>query len=63
MILKYVIGSAKVDQVDQELIDRDKLLQLLKDNLSTTQARMKQQANTRRSEREFLVEDLVYLHL
>ena len=57
MISKYVIGSDKVDQVDQELIDRDKLLQLLKDNLSTAQARMKQQADTRRSEREFSVGD------
>ncbi|CAL9074791.1 unnamed protein product, partial [Musa textilis] len=63
VIPKYVIGSAKVDQVDQDLIDRDKLLQLLKDNLSTAQARMKQQADTRRSEREFLVGDWVYLRL
>ena len=63
MIPKYVIGSAKVDQVDQELIDRDKLFQLLKDNLSTAQARMKQQADTRRSEREFSVGDWVYLRL
>ena len=63
VIPKYVIGSAKVDQVDQELIDRDKLLQLLKDNLSTAQARMKQQADTRRSEREFSVGDWVYLRL
>ena len=63
VIPKYVICSAKVDQVDQELIDRDKLLQLLKDNLSTAQARMKQQADTRRSEREFSVGDWVYLRL
>ena len=63
VIPKYVIGSAKVDQVDQELIDRDELLQLLKDNLSTAQARMKQQADTRRSEREFSVGDWVYLRL
>ena len=35
VIPKYVIGSAKVDQVEQEFIDRDKLLQQLKDNLST----------------------------
>ena len=57
VIPKYIIGSAKVDQVDQELTDRDKLLQLLKDNLSIAQARMKQQVDTRRSEREFSVGD------
>ena len=41
-ITKYVPGSSKVDQVDKELMDRNKIIQLLKDNLIAAQARMKQ---------------------
>ena len=58
-ITKYVPGSSKVDQVDKELMDRNKIIQLLKDNLTAAQARMKQQADKYRSEREFTIGDWV----
>ena len=41
MIPKYVLGTSKVEQVDRKLHDIDKMLKLLKDNLTTAQARMK----------------------
>ena len=56
-ITKYVPSSSKVDQVDKELMDRNKIIQPLKDNLTAAQARMKQQADKHRSEREFTVGD------
>ena len=62
-ITKYVPGSSKVDQVDKELMDRNKIIQLLKDNLTAAQARMKQQADKHQSEREFTVGDWVFLRL
>ena len=42
VISKYVLGTSKVEQVDRELQDIDKMLKLQKDNLTTAQARMKQ---------------------
>ena len=62
-ITKYVPGYSKVDQVDKELMDRNKIIQLLKDNLTVAQARMKQQADKHRSEREFTMGDWVFLRL
>ncbi|KAH0776278.1 hypothetical protein KY290_007689 [Solanum tuberosum] len=45
------------------VMQRQKFLQLLKDNLNTTQARMKYFVDNRRTEREFAVGDQVYLKL
>ena len=56
-IIKYMFGSSKIDQVDKELLDRDNIIQILRDNLTVSLARMKQQANKHRSEREFAVGD------
>jgi hypothetical protein len=46
----YTTGSSVVDQVDRVLKDRTKLLQLLKDNLTVAQSRMKHQADKHRSD-------------
>ena len=56
-----VLGTSKVKQVDRELQDRDKMLKLQKDNLTTAQAWMKQQYDQHKSEREFSIGDWVFL--
>ena len=63
MITKYMPGSSKVDQVDKKLLDRDKIIQFLRDNLVVSQTRMKQQADKHRSEREFTMGNWVFLRL
>eukprot|EP00252_Welwitschia_mirabilis_P003646 TRINITY_DN13712_c0_g1_i1.p1 TRINITY_DN13712_c0_g1~~TRINITY_DN13712_c0_g1_i1.p1 ORF type:complete len:249 (+),score=22.32 TRINITY_DN13712_c0_g1_i1:100-747(+) len=62
-VLSYIPGSTNVDQVDMELRNRDQVLRLLKENLESTQARMKFQADKHRTERSFEVGDMVYLRL
>jgi len=59
----YGLPPPIVDQVDRFLQDRTQILRLLKDNLTTTQSRMKHQADKHRSEREFSIGDWVFLHL
>ena len=49
--------------MDVELRDRDWILHLLKENLETTQNRMKYQADKHRTESSFEVGDMVYLQL
>ena len=63
VIPKYVLGTSKVEQVDRELHGIDKMLKLLKDNLIAAQARMKQQYDQHKGEREFSVGDWVFLRL
>ena len=58
-----MLGTSKVEQVDRELQDRDKMLKLLKDNLTAAQVRMKQQYDQCKGEREYLVRDWVFLRL
>ena len=62
-IRAYVHGSTNVEAVDQQLRTRDALIAVLKRNLQIAQARMKQQYDRKHVEREFQVEDLVYLKL
>lgn len=62
-LLSYVSGTTRVAAVDDELRDSEKALILLKDNLRKAQARMKQNADKHRTEREFAVGDWVYLRL
>lgn len=59
----YVKGTTNAHHVEQELLTRDRILRLLHGNLSVAQARMKVQADKRRSERSFEVDDFVYLRL
>jgi len=54
-------APVSVAAVDDYLLQRQHMLQLLKKELTTAQNRMKQTADKRRSEREFEVGDRVYL--
>ncbi|KAK9742377.1 hypothetical protein RND81_03G168300 [Saponaria officinalis] len=56
-------GESKVDSVDQDLLNREEALQHIRLNLARAQNRMQQQANKKRSEREFNGGDFVYLKL
>lgn len=59
----YLPGSTAVANVDQELQDRDALLVTLKRNLNLAQSRMKNFYDKKHVEREFSVDDWVYLKL
>jgi hypothetical protein len=63
IIPTYNARSSSVDELDRTLQDRTKVLRILKDHLHAAQARMKQQADKHRSEREFEVGDWVFLRL
>ena len=52
-----------MDVVEQSLLDRDKMLSILKSNLILAQNRMKVQIDKHRIGREFAMGDLVYLKL
>jgi hypothetical protein len=49
--------------VEDHIENQQQILQILKDNLTITHNRMKQQADQHRSERSFEVEDWVFLRL
>jgi len=49
----YIARSSKVNAIDSKLVNWDDILCLLKDNLQTTQHRMKQHANQQHIEWEF----------
>lgn len=61
--LPYLAGTSKVEKVDRSLQHKEAMKDLLKFHLKRSQDRMKQIANRKRSNREFQVEDLVYLRL
>lgn len=63
MITRTYAWFSKVDQVDQELLHRDRVIELLRDNLAAPQTRMKKQADKHHSEWEFAVVDGVFLRL
>ena len=56
-------GHSKVQVVEDHLQHQQKVIQILKDNLVTSQNRMKQQANQHHSERSFEEGDWVFLRL
>jgi len=56
-------NTVQVQDAEDVVMQRQKFLQLLKDNLNTTQARMKYFVDNRRTERDFAVGDQVYLKL
>ncbi|KAM1172602.1 hypothetical protein ACFX2G_023167 [Malus domestica] len=62
-IIPYEFGTARVATVEQSLLERDKILSVLKHNLQMAQNRMKVQYDKKRSERQFEVGDSVYLKL
>jgi transposase InsO family protein len=58
-----VVESCKVPDLQQWLLNRETMTQLLHQHLSRQQQRMKNQADKHRTEREFGVGDQVYLKL
>ena len=62
-IMSPLKEKVKVQAVEDHLEHQQHILQLLKDNLSIAQNRMKQQADQHRSEREFAIGDWVFLRL
>lgn len=62
-IILYEFGTARVEVVGQGLLERDKVLSMLKHNLEMAQNRMKMQQDKKRTERQFEVGDFVYLKL
>jgi hypothetical protein len=62
-IPSYNEGLLLVHEVDQQLQDRDELLQQLKVNLALSVNRMKQIADTKRRDVSFDIGDLVLLKL
>ena len=63
MITSYIPKTARLQSAEDELVERDMALQLLKDNLVRAQDRMKKLTNKNRAEREFEKGDLVFLRL
>ncbi|OMO49727.1 reverse transcriptase [Corchorus capsularis] len=63
MHLPYLPGESKVDTVDRSLTAREATIQNLKFHLQRAQHRIKQQAEKKRSDREFIVGDFVYFKL
>jgi hypothetical protein len=55
--------KSKVQAVEDHIENQQQILQILKDNLTMAQNRMKQQADQHRSERSFEVRDWVFLRL
>ena len=52
--------QSKVQAVEEHIVNQQKVLQLLKDNLTMAQNQMKQQADQHRSERSFEVGDWIF---
>ena len=63
MFLDYIPGLTKAAAMDDFLLTRQQILDLLKGNLVAAQDRMKLQADKHRQERSFEVGDLVFLRL
>ena len=59
----YNPGDLNVNSLDWSLQDHDKMIRLLKENLIQSQHRMKHIADAKRTDREFKVNDLVFLCL
>jgi DNA-binding ferritin-like protein len=62
-ITSYIKEKSKVQAVEDHIENQQEVLQILKDNLTMAQNRMKQQEDQNRSERSFEVGDWVFLRL
>ena len=62
-LIEFVPGLTRVAAVEDLLEHRQQVVRLLEHNLVAAQARMKQQADKHRSEKEFEVGDWVFLRL
>jgi hypothetical protein len=61
--IPYFPKDSTVEAVDQLLTQREEMLAQIRDNLLKAQHRMVQLANRKRSDRQFIPGDLVYLKL
>ncbi|XP_076913637.1 uncharacterized protein LOC143572330 [Bidens hawaiensis] len=59
----YSPGSNKIASIDSSLVEHQRLLSSLKKSIDEAKARMVKQANKHRLEKEFNVNDMVYLKL
>ncbi|XP_077215806.1 uncharacterized protein LOC143850439 [Tasmannia lanceolata] len=62
-ILRYEQGTSHLEALDQELLQRDNILQQFKTNLHQAQLRMQNQANKNQREKHFDVGDYVLVRL
>ncbi|GJS27444.1 peroxidase 64, partial [Tanacetum coccineum] len=62
-LLPYVMGETKNAELEQQLVDRDDMLKLIRHNLHKAQDRMRQQANSKRRDISFEVGDYVFLKI
>ncbi|CAM8992550.1 unnamed protein product [Rhodiola kirilowii] len=62
-LLDHVPGSTTLATLEDQITQRDQLLQALKQNLARAQHRMTQQANLKRHHKEFNVGDFVWVRL
>ena len=62
-ILDFVLQEAKCPAAEEALEEAQRITKILRDNLSTSINRMKQQANKNRSERSFQEGDMVFVRL
>lgn len=63
LLLPYVMGETKNAELEQQLVNRGHMLQLLRLNLTKAQDRMRNQANTKRREVNFQVWDYALLKI
>ncbi|GJY50086.1 putative mitochondrial protein [Tanacetum coccineum] len=63
LLLPYVMGETKNAELEQQLVDRDDMLKLIRHNLHKAQDRMRQQANSKRRDISFEVGDYVFLKI
>ncbi|KAJ0561741.1 putative nucleotidyltransferase, Ribonuclease H [Helianthus annuus] len=62
-LLPYVVGETKNADLEEQLVDRDAMLRLLRSNLQKAQDRMRNQANLKRRELTFQPGDYVFLKI
>ena len=61
--MSYILGDSKVEALDRSLQQRETAIKLLKFHLLRAQQRMKHQADKGRSDKQFQLDDFVYLKL
>ncbi|KAD4180225.1 hypothetical protein E3N88_28816 [Mikania micrantha] len=59
-LIPYVVGETNNAELEQQLLDRDDMLKLLRENLMKAQDRMRNQANTKRRDVSFAIGDYVF---
>ena len=63
MITSYISKTARLQSVEDKLVDRDIALQILKENLVKAQDRMKKLGDKSKTDREFVEGDMMFLRL